>query len=93
MTFRFSPQAEADVQDIAAYIAQDNFSAAMRWLDQVDEKAKRLGEIPKLGTAVSSRPGLRMFPLGNYLILYREVKIGIEVVRVVHGARQWQKLL
>lgn len=93
MTFRFSPQAETDIQDIAAYIALDNFGAAMRWLDQVDEKAERLGEMPKLGVAVSSRPGLRMFPLGNYLILYREVKNGIEVVRVMHGARQWQKLL
>ena len=93
MTFRFSPQAEADIQDIAAYIALDNFGAAMRWLDQVDEKAERLGEMPKLGVAASSRLGLRMFALGNYLILYREVENGTEVVRAVHGARQWQKLL
>jgi toxin ParE1/3/4 len=93
MTFRFGPQAEADIQDIAAYIAMDNFGAAIRWLDQVGEKAEQLGEMPKLGVAVTSRLGLRIFSLGNYLILYREVKNGIEVVRVVHGARQWEKLL
>ena len=32
-------------------------------------------------------PELRYFPVGNYLILYREIKDGIEIVRVVHGAR------
>ncbi|MFM6138177.1 MAG: type II toxin-antitoxin system RelE/ParE family toxin [Cuspidothrix sp.] len=30
---------------------------------------------------------MRYFPVGNYLILYREIKDGIEIVRVVHGAR------
>lgn len=39
------------------------------------------------------REGLRMFPAGNYLILYAEVEAGVEIVRVLHSARQWQKLL
>lgn len=39
------------------------------------------------------RPGLRTFPVGNYLILYRQIDDGAEIVRVVHGARQWQDLL
>jgi toxin ParE1/3/4 len=93
MTFRFSAQAEADIQEIAAYIALDNFGAALSWLDIVDQKADRLGQMPKSGVKVDARPGLRLFPFGNYLMLYRETETGIEVVRVVHGARQWQKLL
>ena len=93
MTFRFSPQAETDVHEIASYIAQDNFGAALYWLEQLDEKSAMLGELPKLGTAVYARPELRLFPFGNYLILYRQVQKGVEIVRVVHGARQWQKLL
>ena len=93
MTFRYSPQAEADILDIATYIAQDNYGAALNWLDQVDEKSERLGGMPSLGVAVSTRTGLRVFPFGNYLILYRQVSAGIEIVRVVHGARQWQKLI
>lgn len=39
------------------------------------------------------RRGLRMFPVGNYLILYREIDDGAEILRVIHGARQWQDLL
>jgi toxin ParE1/3/4 len=39
------------------------------------------------------RPGLRTFPVGRYLILYRAIGDDAEIVRVVHGARQWQDLL
>lgn len=34
-----------------------------------------------------------MFPVGNYLILYRPIEAGVEIVRVLHGARQWRDLL
>jgi toxin ParE1/3/4 len=37
--------------------------------------------------------GLRHFPAGKYLILYRHPKDGIEVVRHVHGMRRLQDLL
>nr|WP_292335451.1 type II toxin-antitoxin system RelE/ParE family toxin [Mesorhizobium sp.] len=39
------------------------------------------------------RAGLRTFPAGNYLVLYRQIEDGAEIVRVIHGARQWQELL
>ena len=32
-------------------------------------------------------PGVRSFPVGNYLIFYRETGQGIEIIRVLHGAR------
>lgn len=32
-------------------------------------------------------PNLRSFPVGNYLIFYRPINQGIEVLRVLHGAR------
>ena len=31
--------------------------------------------------------GVRSFPVGNYLVLYRIIPDGIEVARVLHGAR------
>lgn len=33
------------------------------------------------------RPNLRSHPHGSYVIFYRAVEGGIEVVRVLHGAR------
>ena len=32
-------------------------------------------------------PGLQSFPVGKYLIFYRKMKGGIEIIRVLHGAR------
>lgn len=39
------------------------------------------------------RPELGSFPAGNGLILYRQIDEGAEIVRIVHGARQWEYLL
>ena len=39
------------------------------------------------------RPDLRTFPFGNYMIVYREIEDGAEIVKIVHDARQWQELL
>jgi toxin ParE1/3/4 len=33
------------------------------------------------------RPGIRAFPVGDYLILYREAGADVAIVRVVHGSR------
>lgn len=50
--------------------------------------------MPGIGVARPEvRPELRSFPVGNYLILYRQIDEGAEIVRVVHGARQWEDLL
>ena len=32
-------------------------------------------------------PELRYFTVGKYLILYRTVPDGVQIVRVIHGAR------
>jgi len=54
----------------------------------IDDKCALLGRNPKLGPARPDiAPGVRYFTVGSYLILYREVSDGVEIVRVVHGAR------
>lgn len=94
MSFRLTPQAEADLIAITDYIAADNPTAARRLLDRFHECFGLLAMFPQLGVSREEvRPGLRLHPLGNYLILYRQIDTGAEIVRVVHGARQWQDLL
>ncbi|MFN6558278.1 MAG: type II toxin-antitoxin system RelE/ParE family toxin [Nostoc sp. ChiSLP01] len=81
-------KAEEDLIEIWIYIAADNPIAADRLLDQIDTKCQRLADNPELGQARPDiAPKLRYFPVGRYLILYRNISEGIEVVRVVHGAR------
>lgn len=82
-------QADEDLIDIWVYIAQDNPDAADHLLDAFEKKFELLAGQPRLGAARSDiAPGLRHCPTGNYLILYREIDDGIEVVRIVHGARR-----
>jgi toxin ParE1/3/4 len=86
-------QADEDLMDIWAYIAQDNPRAADRLSDEIESKFILLSEQPYLGPARPDiAPELRYFPVGNYLILYREIAEGIEVARVIHGARRLSNL-
>jgi toxin ParE1/3/4 len=94
VTYRLTPRAETDIEAIARHIADDNPSAALRWLDELERHLGNLGAMPGIGTPRPEvRPDLRLFAVGSYLILHRVVGDAVEVVRVVHGARQWQDLL
>lgn len=87
-------QAENDLIDIWLYIAPDDVRAADRLLDDLEETFVLLGDQPSLGPARPDiAPGLRYFPVRRYLILYREITDGIEIVRVVHGARDIPTLM
>jgi len=86
-------RAEEDLLAIAEYIARDNPSAAVRWLDKIEEKFLLLAKQPYMGEAVDYiRPGLRRFTHGKYLIFYEPREAGIGLVRVLHGARKIEDL-
>lgn len=85
--------ANDDVLAIAAFIAADKPSAAIRWLDDLDETIARLACQPYLGEAVEHlAPGMRRHCFGNYLLFYLPIDDGIELRRVLHGARQIEDL-
>jgi len=90
---RLSPAAENDLTEIWFYIAQDNVEAADRFADLVYEKCQLLAESPGMGTQRPElAPEVRSFPVGNYVIFYRPTENGVEVVRVLSGHRDIQKL-
>jgi toxin ParE1/3/4 len=88
-----APEAEQDIDEIAYLIGSDNYTAMVRWLAELKRAFQLLAEFPGLGPARPElRPDLRSFPIGSYLIFYRAVADGIEVVRVLHGARDLPEL-
>lgn len=94
MSFRLRPGAEADIEAIVSHIAQDDPAAARRWLQDIHQRCRTLGNMSGMGvTRPDIRPGLRLFPRGSYLILYQQIEDGVEIVRVLHGTRQWWNLL
>lgn len=81
-------RARQDLIDIWRYAGNDNPRAADALLDRIDDACRLLAENPELGPARSDiRPSLRYFVVDRYVILYRAIEEGVEVVRVAHGAR------
>ncbi len=91
--FTLTARAEEDLIDIWTYIAADNPAAADRVLDRIEDVFSRVAANPQLGPA---RPdladGLRYSVSGSYVVLFRQVGAAIEIVRVVHGARDLPNL-
>ena len=81
--------ARADLQEIHSHIAKDNPEAARRFIEKLRIKARRLAETPGMGRsrAEDLRPDLFSFPVGQYVLFYREQPGGIVLVRVIHGSR------
>lgn len=93
-TIERTAQAEEDLIDIWLCIAHNDLRTADRVLDGIEEKLLLLADQPGLGPARPDiAPDLRYFPIRRYLILYRQITDGIEMVRVVHGARDVPTLM
>jgi toxin ParE1/3/4 len=89
----YTVQADADLLDLWEYIAQDTPNAASAQLRQIAASCQNLADMPGISRARPEiRRGLRAWPIGSYLVLHREVPGGIEVVRVIHGARDLDAL-
>lgn len=93
MAHSLSPRAEADLIDIADYIMQENPSAALRLIERIENACTMLGDNPLLGRSRPDiAPDARSWSVGHYLILYRRMPSGAEIVRVIHGARNLDNL-
>lgn len=91
--FHLSAQALIDLDEIWLFIAQDNPEAADRFHDQLLAKFILLSKQPSIGRSRDElRQNIRGFLLGNYVIFYRDTPEHIEIVRVLHGARDIENL-
>lgn len=69
-------------------MARHDADAADRLTDRFTAAITLLAAQPELGRATDHfLPGLRSFPVGDYLIFYRRSDDGVLVVRIIHGAR------
>jgi toxin ParE1/3/4 len=90
---RRTKRANDDLIAIWRHIALDNANAATAQLSELERKFRLLPFFPRIGRKREDiRKGLRMFSCDAYVILYREVAGSVEIVRVVHGARDLRKV-
>jgi len=78
----------ADLAEIWAYIAEDSTRHANAFAARLDQEFRMLARQPNIGR---ERPellaGLRSIPVERYVVFYIPTSRAIEVVRVLHGAR------
>ena len=88
------PQALADLEQIFVYIAESDLDAADRFLLNFEKSVGLLADQPGLGSLPRFRkrelPGIRSWPVKGFrrvLIFYRFAEERIDIVRVLHTAR------
>jgi toxin ParE1/3/4 len=92
-------QAWANLEELGAFIAKDNPAAASEVVRELRRSFELLVRMPHLGREVrkiKTSEELRLWlspAFRNYLIFYRELPDGVEIVRVLHGARDIQRIL
>lgn len=81
---------QRDLEAIWDFIAAENPAAAERCLRAIDAQFQKLARHPMIGGERKDlSPGLRSFPLGNYILFYMPMgsKTGVKIVRVIEGHR------
>ena len=84
-----------DLVEIFRYYAREaGFRVAQRFFAQAEATFTRLASMPGMGTRYDhdhpALADLRYFPIArfrSYIVFYRPIADGIEIVRVLHGAR------
>ncbi len=89
MKVRWRPAAEVDRDRIIDYIAQDDPVPAIDLGDAIDRRVAALPKQPKLYRVGRVRGTREMVVHPNYIVVYRIVRSEIEILRVLHSARQW----
>lgn len=90
-----APEVDFELDDIWYYTARESGSIeiADRLIDSITDRFLLLANHPYAGRVRDDlRPGLRSFPVGQYVIIYRIQGEDVVILHVVHGHRDIENL-
>jgi plasmid stabilization system protein ParE len=95
MKVRLTEPAEADLDEIVSWIASDNPSRADSFGAELWERCQSLASRPQRFPVALHVAGfdVRKLVHRDYLIFYFVLDDRVEVLRIVHGSRDWMSLL
>lgn len=90
-----TPRAKQDLNDIWDFIADDDIGAADRVLDALETTMVKLAKNPGMGhwREELTDKRHRFYLVYSYLIIYRQGTKPLQIVRVLHAARNVQSIL
>lgn len=90
-SYRLSHRAANDIYEIVLRVATENRTAARKLRLGLYETFRYLGRSPSSGMLREDlAPGIRIFSHRNYVVCFRAVPNGVDILRVLHAARQWE---
>jgi toxin ParE1/3/4 len=95
MKLVITDEATVDLREIGEWIAASNPHRALSFVDELKARCTRLIDSPLAYAVVPSHEasGLRRLPHGAYLIFYRVREDVVEIIHVLHGARDYETIL
>ena len=88
----FAPAALRDLQAIGDYIAVENRRRASSFVGELRAACNALSSEAQRYALQPQWPDIRRMPVGNYLVLYRAMAETVQIVRVIHSARDLDAL-
>lgn len=90
----YSPSAANDLVELSEYIARDKPDAAYHWIEEVESTCQLVANNPGLGQARQSCVfgQCRSISMGHFVIFFRAVDNGVEVIRIVRGERDLDRI-
>jgi toxin ParE1/3/4 len=91
------PKSVTDLSDHANYLATVSTDLSIQFLDAVKSTCGTIAASPWIGAEIVAvlpqHVGIRVWPVRRfraYLLFYRIHKERIEIVRLLHGAKNWE---
>ena len=95
MKIVFTDAAKADLRDIGDWIAEDNPVRARSFIVELRQKTLSIALNPRLYPIALNLEiqGIRRRLYKGYLIFYRVSEKRIEILHILHGARDYEALM
>jgi toxin ParE1/3/4 len=95
MKLNVSAEAEAELEIIGDWIARDNSMRALSFVSELREACQSILKFPEASQLVSrfEKSGVRRKVHGNYLIFYTLEVDAVNIMHILHGARDFEPIL
>ena len=95
MRVSFTDDSRADLRDIGDVIALDSPRRADSFIREIVASAQQIGHLPRGYEVIfdQGEDSIRRKVFGAYLIFYRVAEDGVVILRILHGARDYERIL
>jgi plasmid stabilization system protein ParE len=95
MTVDFTQAARDDLLDIGDYIAKDNPSRALSFIDELEERCMALEDFPHAYPILARRleSNIRRLVHGNYSVFYSVVGNSVSIIHILNSAMDYERVL